>query len=207
MGVSNSLYIKYPEAKEKYFTHEMTFLEIGDQDIIFGENSGRKMRDIEKSFYQKWETIDLHERKGVTIRDLSVEKEESYLWDIVSNFGTSEHVEPEDGHYICWKNIHKWTKLGGYSIHEIPEVLSWKNHCRFYYDLNFFISFGSIGYEIIDLSLINYKGNGNLVFCLMKKIEEKNFFSAEIFKGIIKVDEGVSSIVIAPENNPKSLVF
>lgn len=207
MGVSNPLYIKYLEAREKYFTHEMELLEIGDQDIIFGENSGRKMRDIEKSFYQKWETIDLHQREGVTIRDLSVEKEESYSWDIVSNFGTSEHVEPEEGHYICWKNIHKWTKLGGYSIHEIPESGSWKNHCRFYYDLNFFRSFESVGYEIIDLCQINYKGNGNLVFCLMKKNEERDFFSTEIFKGIIKIEEGVSSTTIAAENNPKGLVF
>lgn len=185
----------------------MEFLEIGDQDIIFGENRGRKMRDLEGSYYSKWESIDLHKRSGVTIKDLSIEHTDEYLWDIVSNFGTSEHVEPKTGHYNCWKNIHEWTKIGGYSIHEIPEIGSWKDHCRFYYDFDFFRKFEKIGYIIIDLCHIEYEKNGNLIFCLMKKLEEKSFFAPIEFDSMVKIEEGTSSSVIASENNPKGLIF
>ena len=207
MGVSNLLYEKYLTVKENYFSERMEFLEIGDQDIIFGENKGRKMRDLERPYYSKWESIDLHKREGVTIKDLSVEHTEEYLWDIVSNFGTSEHVEPKTGHYNCWKNIHGWTKIGGYSIHEIPEIGSWKDHCRFYYDFDFFRKFEKIGYTIIDLCHIKYEKNGNLIFCLMKKLDEKSFFEPTEFDSMVKIEEGTSSSVIASENNPKGLIF
>jgi hypothetical protein len=207
MGVSNLLYEKYLSVKDEHFSGSMEFLEIGDQDIIFGENKGRKMRHLEGSYYSKWESIDLHKREGVTIKDLSIEHPEEYLWDIVSNFGTSEHVEPKTGHYNCWKNIHEWTKIGGYSIHEIPEIGSWKGHCRYYYDFDFFKNFEKIGYDIIDLFHIEYEKNGNLIFCLMKKIEEKEFFDLDEFNDSVKVDEGTTSSIISSENNPKGLTF
>lgn len=208
MGVSSLLYEKYLSVKESHFSESMEFLEIGDQDVIFGENRGRKMRDLEGSYYSKWESIDLHEREGVIIKDLSIGHNDEYLkWDVVSNFGTSEHVEPEIGHYNCWKNIHDWTKIGGYSIHEIPEVGSWKGHCRFYYDLDFFKRFEKIGYAIIDLCQIEYEKNGNLVFCLMKKITEKPFFDIAEFNDIITIDGDTTSSIVASENNPKGLTF
>jgi hypothetical protein len=207
MGVSNLLYEKYLSIKENYFSEDMEFLEIGDQDIIFGENKGRKMRHLEGSYYSKWESIDLHKREGVTIKDLSIEHKDEYKWDIISNFGTSEHVEPQKGHYNCWKNIHAWTKIGGYAIHEIPEIGSWKDHCRFYYDFDFFKNFEKIGYRIIDLCHIEYEGNGNLVFCLMEKMEKKPFFSCIEFDNMVKINEDTTSSVIASENNPKGLIF
>jgi len=207
MGVSNLLYEKYLLIKEKHFSEDMEFLEIGDQDVIFGENKGRKMRDIEGPYYTKWESVDLHKREGVTIKDLSVEHTDEYLWDVISNFGTSEHVEPKKGHYNCWKNIHMWTKIGGYSIHEIPEIGSWKGHCRFYYDFDFFKNFEKIGYVIIDLCQIEYENNGNLVFCLMKKVKKKSFFNQVEFDDMVKIDEGTTSLIVASENNPKGLTF
>jgi hypothetical protein len=207
MGVSSLLYEKYLHIKKSLFSKEMGFLEIGDQDIIFGEDNGKKMRNLEANDYSEWESFDLHERNGVTIKDLSIECTNDYSWDIVSNFGTSEHVEPEIGHYNCWKNMHKWTKVGGYSVHEIPEVGSWKDHCRFYYDFDFFKNFQKIGYSIIDLCHMEYEKNGNLIFCLMRKNEEKSFFTPEEFNGMVKINKETSSLVIAPENNPKGLTF
>jgi hypothetical protein len=207
MGISLQLFNKYNKIKT-LFNSNMTLLELGDQDICFNPHYGKKFRNSnEKFFYKDWKTLDLHERNGVTIKDLSILNNDIGKWDIITNFGTSEHVEPEVGHYNCWKNIHNWLFLGGYSIHELPEVGAWPNHCRYYYNEDFFNHFTKIGYEIIENSTIFYEDNGNLRFCIMKKIKDISFFSNLFFDKIVHIEKNNTSITINPENNPKGLIF
>lgn len=207
MGVSNLVFNKYNQLKSKYFNSEMRLLELGDQDMIFHPYFNFKMRQLENQNYKQWVSYDLHNREGVTIKDLSDLSEENQKWDIITNFGTSEHVEPEIGQYNCWKNMHNWLSVNGYIIHEIPEKGSWANHCRYYTDKNFFDAFTKIGYKIIENSIINYEQNGNLSFAFLKKIEQKEFFNYEFFYSIIHIDYNNSSNIIAKENNPKNLNF
>jgi hypothetical protein len=206
MGVYKELFNNYEDIKAKYFTSKMSLLELGDQDILYNAPH-TKFRDQEQQHYSKWVSIDLHNRAGVTIQDLADTTNSIGQWDIVTNFGTSEHVEPEQGHYNCWVNVHRWTKLQGYSMHDLPETNSWLGHCRFYYDLAFFSSFEKIGYQIIQLTQIPYPEQGNLIFCFMKKVKEVGFFDYETFSKMIIVDTGNNSGVVAPENNPKNLTF
>ncbi len=206
MGVYRDLFDNYSSAKAKYFTPEMSLLELGDQDIIFNDVYS-KFRDKERSYYKKWASLDLHDRAGVTALDLADVSSDIGQWDIITNFGTSEHVEPEQGHYNCWLNIHRWTKVQGYSMHDLPEVGSWPNHCRYYYNLDFFNSFTDIGYEILHTTQVPYPQQGNLVFCLMKKIKEVDFFDYNAFNKLISIDTNVNSATIASENNPKNLKF
>lgn len=204
MGISNILYEKYKDLNLD--KNNLELLELGDQEIVYGEKKGIRFRIDESVNFKEWKTLDLHERDGVYIKDLSLLDLEFKKFDIITNFGTSEHVEPESGHYNCWLNIHTWTKKGGYSIHEIPEYGSWKDHCRFYYTLEFFNSFRKIGYDIKTLELNHYPDQGNLIFCVLYKKEDSDFISYEDFYKNIRIEE-ISSSIIASENNPKGLVF
>jgi hypothetical protein len=206
MGISLQLFDKYKKIKP-LFNSNMTLLELGDQDICYNPYYGKKFREHEKSFYKEWKTLDLHNRNDVTIKDLSVLSDDMGKWDIITNFGTSEHVEPENGHYNCWKNIHDWLAVDGYSIHELPEIGSWLNHCRYYYNEEFFNHFTEIGYDIIENSAIHYEGNGNLRFCIMKKIKNVDFFSFLNFNTFVHIEKNNTSNVINAENNPKGLIF
>jgi hypothetical protein len=60
---------------------------------------------------------------------------------IITNIGTTEHVELEDGQFNCWKNLNQWLNVGGIMIHELPEAGSWEGHCRYYTTRDFFKSF------------------------------------------------------------------
>jgi hypothetical protein len=207
MGISKQLFEIYEKLKINKFNSLMKLLELGDQDIVFGNLYGTKLRNLESKNYKKWVSYDLHQRNGVTIKDLSIISDSDEKWDIITNFGTSEHVEPEIGQYNCSKNMHNWLNLNGYIVHEIPEKGSWPNHCRYYTDINFFNEFLKIGYEIIENSMIYYHGNGNLSFAVLKKIKEMDFFDYDYFMSLIYTDKNNTSNVINSENNPKNLIF
>lgn len=203
MGVSLELYNRY----NKFINENkqiVTTLELGDQEIYFGGAYGQKFRTYMRSNPNNWTTIDLHKVDGVKLKDLSIIDENFGQYDLVTNFGTSEHVEYEVGQYNCWINIHNWTKVGGYQIHEIPEWGSWKNHCRYFYTNEFFKSFENIGYSIIELNPIPYPGQGNLLYCVLKKNVEKSFFDYDTFYNLVKFDQ-ISLGSVAQMNNPKRL--
>lgn len=207
MGVSSNLYEKYLRVKSNFDASHKSVIELGDQEIIFGNLKGTKLRDLEGKFFKNWVSLDLHNVSGITLKDLSVSDPSYIKCDIITNFGTSEHVEPELGHYNCWLNIHNWLSVGGLAIHEIPEVGSWKDHCRYYYDLDFFLKFKDIGYEILNLDQVEYPGNGNLIYCEMVKIKECDFLSYECFSNIFHTNKETSYLEIDSRNNPKGLKF
>lgn len=88
-------------------------------------------------------------------------------FDLVTNFGTTEHIEPNQ--YEPFKNIHKFCKLNGVMIHEVPAVGGWNGHCKFYYDENFFLQLADENnYEIIELKRNTYEV-GDLLFAALRK--------------------------------------
>ncbi|MBN1688407.1 MAG: hypothetical protein JW893_04845 [Candidatus Omnitrophica bacterium] len=62
----------------------------------------------------------------------------------MTNFGTTEHVGPFSAQYICFRNIHDWTKVGSLMIHLVPDAVElketavWKSHGNDYYTQEFF---------------------------------------------------------------------
>jgi hypothetical protein len=199
MGISRILYSEYLDFKSKILTEDLDLLELGDQDVCFHGLDKAKFRENESNSFRKWVSLDLHNRPGVNVKDLSVIDKDFETFDIVTNFGTSEHVEPEIGHYNCWLNMHNWTKKNGYSIHEVPEIGGWKNHCRFYYTMDFFMAFKNIGYHIECLKANFYEDQGNLIFCILKKDTDLEFMSFDDFNKLIKI-ERTSSDLIAINN-------
>lgn len=83
-------------------------------------------------------------------------------FDIITNSGTTEHVEPFESQYECFNIIHDCVKVGGVSIHLVPDIdelnqhKSWLGHSSFYYSKSFFEMLAiECGYEIIANQIIN----------------------------------------------------
>ena len=204
MGITKVNYEKLSKIiSEDESSNDKIFLELGIQESQ--ENLGFKyIRDVLSSQYKEYISIDLHDINNVTICDLSEYHNNLFSADIITNFGTSEHVEYEEGQYNCWKNIHNWLKLGGIVIHEIPEVGSWPGHCRYYVDEKFFKFLENYGYSLIEFSQ-HSDNNGNLAWCVLKKIEDKDFMDYNTFIKNIHVDYLTELTSIHTLNNPKNL--
>jgi hypothetical protein len=205
MGISNILYplfLKDLEEIQKPL-RECNLIELGIQENI---QTGNFIRNELKDSFKQYLSLDLHEIDGVTKCDLSQYDPEKYNCDIITNFGTSEHVEYEDGQYNCWLNIHSWLKVGGISIHEIPKINNWSGHCRYYCDFSFFQKFQNFGYSIIKLQDNYYQSNGSLVYCVLKKIEDVNFMDKKSFFESIIIDNNINLSSINKLNNPKNLM-
>ena len=164
----------------------LKLLELGDQEII-------KLADFQYSFpnqgelkHSAWSkhyfenkgydhtSVDLKGLRGSEIRDLR-NPEEFLDWhdtfDILTNSGTTEHVEPRDSQYEWFKIIHDVVKVGGIFIHILPDAEQlmrygyWKNHCNIYYTEAFFEQLSiECGYKIIQ----NIVSTGNRAVALQK---------------------------------------
>ena len=95
-----------------------------------------------------YESIDLD--AGATLRlDLNTKQVPWRLrrsFDVVTNFGTTEHVFNQMN---CFQLIHDATKVGGAMVHMVPST-GYMWHCLFKYDPKFFLALAEAnGYEIL----------------------------------------------------------
>lgn len=185
-------------------TSHLNLLELGIQESAEGGMHFQYMQDVAKDKFYSYISLDLHDNPRVTTFDLSVHEPDAFVADIITNFGTTEHVEYEEGQYNCWQNIHNWLSVGGVGIHLLPEIGSWKGHCRYYTDMNFYREFEKYGYEVQELG--NYVDeNGNMNWCVMKKLEVKPFMDMDSFYKLMHIDSNVTFDQIHTLNNPKNL--
>ena len=96
-------------------------------------------------------SIDIHGKNGSHALDLSQWIPDPFWhdnFDIVTNFGTSEHVERQAE---CWRNIHNLGRPGAVYIHVLPQHKKYRpDHCNHFYDKEFFESLsGANGYTLI----------------------------------------------------------
>lgn len=75
-------------------------------------------------------SIDRNGLNGALPLNLSTQLPAEKAYDLVTNFGTSEHVMPCDrrGQYHCWLNIHHLCRTGGAMLHAIPHALQSAGH-------------------------------------------------------------------------------
>ncbi len=143
----------------------LRMLELGDQvvdDAGIPEETG-KAYFTNRGFHHV--SVDLNGLHGAVVRDLS--RPEQFRdwrgsWDIVTNAGTAEHVEPFDSQYECFSIIHHCLRIGGIAIHLLPDVRehdehgAWKGHCRYYYSEEFVRTLAEgCGYETLANCLIH----------------------------------------------------
>lgn len=95
-------------------------------------------------------SIDINGKDGALPLDLRLPIARPDLlgsFDLVTNFGTLEHVSRQ---YPAWKNVHELAKPGGLFLHFLPETGSWPGHCEFRYDGRFVPALAALcGYEIL----------------------------------------------------------
>jgi hypothetical protein len=168
MGL-NAAYIKFIEEAIQeglaYQTPKLHMLELGDQEIAdpkILEKTGKKYFQ-NKGFQHV--SVDLNGQNGALIKDLSKPQQfKSFFnaFDVITNAGTSEHVEPLSAQYECFEIIHSCLKAGGVAVHLVPDVVEhdvnnrWRGHCPFYYSRDFFEMLADEnGYTIFENKVIN----------------------------------------------------
>lgn len=183
-------------------------LELGDQNafnsLVNSEKINKfRIKDIMHAYFKEYHTLDL---KGSDIvkTDLSEYSPGLFKADIITNIGTSEHVELEEGQWNCWRNLHSWLNVGGIMIHELPELGGWPGHCRYYTTMEYFKSLEKCGYKILELD--THKFNiGNCIWCVVRKIEDLPFMDFETFFLNMKIERKTQIAGTIESNNPKKL--
>ena len=183
-------------------TSHLDLIELGDQNIVYPTGPELKVRDKYSKYFKSWRTLDLHNVPGVEIYDLSINHNESGKADIITNFGTSEHVEYEEGQYNCWLNIHNLLKKDGIMIHALPPFGYWPDHCRYYCDEDFFKSFEWIGYKIRLMEMMYNK----LLYCVLQKETQTDFFTMQRFLKKLYFVNFSTNDICPNTNDPKNLL-
>jgi len=155
--------------------HGKKMLELGDQVMLGEEFNERTAKEYFQNRGVLHTSVDLNGRHGAIRLDLAkpIEIPEwRNSFDIVTNFGTIEHVEPKKAQYECFKSIHYCLKVGGIAIHYLPDIDelnkngAWKNHCNNYYSHDFVNALvNNNDYELLSLKVIN----GLICPCYRKK--------------------------------------
>jgi hypothetical protein len=105
-------------------------------------------------------------------------------FDVITNYGTSEHVNDQ---YHLFKNAHDMCKVNGIIINIVPREGHWPGHCRYYYTELFKESLAeACDYELVHSALLDqgYYGppKNLLAFTFRKRREE--FISRERFRQV-----------------------
>jgi hypothetical protein len=136
---------------EKYASDWMKIIELGDQLMDIGEKTQFQRSDV---FYAKTrgmviKSIDIHGKNRALAIDLSKEAQIRFDADLLTDFGTCEHVSDL---YNALLNCHNWTKEGGLMIHANPKTGTFAGHGVSFFTMDFWRKLSEIsGYEILEL--------------------------------------------------------
>jgi SAM-dependent methyltransferase len=161
----------------------LRMLELGNQH--FHDNESHLMeRDgshIVKAWFEKrgveHVSIDTNGQDGALRRDICADLSDLGQFDIVTNFGSSEHV---DDQAKCWQAFDTLCRPGGVMVHAVPLIGHWPHHCRFRYSKGFFEELVRLnGYRKLHLSFDEHCGRDrNLIFAAMMKRSKNAFFAS-----------------------------
>jgi len=165
------------------FSNGKEMMELGSQGMDVPDIPYKVAGDYFKSLGFTHTAIDLDGRHGSMVLDLTVPLTDFYnKYDIVTNFGTSEHVENQ---FACFENVHYFCKDNGIMIHSVPLPDNWIKHCKYHYPPAFFDLLGSAcGYEICENQSFNMEGGGSkrgLVNVIFRKKGSGDFISKNNF--------------------------
>lgn len=161
---------------ERIVLSGLKMAELGNQ-LVRGEILQRPHRDdiAAKLIFEAMGVIhtsfDVNGKNGALKMDLSqpITEQHRNAYDMVTNFGTSEHVERSQ--YWVWRNIHDMCRAGGWMLHGIPEVGSWPNHGKWHYTMPRVLNLASAcGYDTRISRRFEYKEApplSRLKHCLM----------------------------------------
>lgn len=135
--------------------------------------------------------IDLSNENNCLVLDLSQQINIKKQYDLVTDFGTSEHVGDKSGKhdirsfYQCLKNKHDLCKNGGIILSNNPKTGNWAGHGFQYYTQEFYLKLAEFNNYVIH-KLGEHPAMGNTtdgweIHCILIKNNE-NFISYEEFQ-------------------------
>lgn len=117
--------------------------------------------------------IDLNGENDAKVWNLDEPVKTSRKFDLVTDYGTSEHLHDI---YMGFWNINKLTKVGGLMVHENPKRGNWPKHGNHYRTRNFYTDLENVaGYKILHLDEHPACWNmvdGWIIRCVMQKTKE-----------------------------------
>lgn len=140
----------------------LSMFELGNQRFIGGEFATGKQHFEHCGMLHT--SVDINGEDGALPLDLrrpELFSEFRCRYDVVTNLGVTEHVEPYDNQYECFSVIHDVTRPGGIMIHMVPDVEeldasgAWNGHCSIYYRKEFFTELAEkCGYTVLEDKVI-----------------------------------------------------
>lgn len=149
---------------ERHFqilSQSQSIADLGPQDLsndlkLLLKSENKDIADG-RDLYSHWAiknyiSFDLFDRRAEKV-DLNLDLMRTDSWDIVTNFGTSEHMFNQ---FAFMKNCHDLTRQGGFSLHVLP-VSSGMDHGFYNYHPTFFRSLAKANnYEILSFRYVPF---------------------------------------------------
>lgn len=224
MGITNfsisllEKVIKEPRHVSLQHYHPKSVIELGSQNLYTTNEANPPFADVwyKANGFTEYACIDLAGDNGAIKWDLSRPLPEFMDYDLVTDFGSSEHIVQmrggwrkesfhdghihsiypkeiesiERGYYNCWLNKFNLCKMGGVIISENPKQKNWPEHGYTYVDFNTYWGLSRIsGLYIVEIGEHPASGNaetGMNIWCIMKKVENL-FPSFEQFSEKVQV--------------------
>jgi hypothetical protein len=215
MGITNFSVSLLEKAVEQY--RPKTVIELGSQNLYTTIEVNPPFADTwyRSNGFEEYACIDLAGDNGAITWDLSRPLPRFMEYDLVTDFGTSEHCvqmevfesvafhgghinsiypveikDIEEGYYNCWLNKFNLCKTGGYIISENPKTGHWPEHGYTYVDFNTYWQLSRVsGLYIVEIGEHPASGNttdGYNIWCIMKKVEN-HFPDFATFKEKVQV--------------------
>lgn len=130
---------------------DKSICELGDQQFMlcfpFEELSYTRVYWKNKGW--KYLSIDLNGYGDSLMADLNENITLEEQFDIITDFGTCEHIAD---YYMAFKNVDKLCKIGGLMVHILPADNHWPNHGSWRAKRSFYIKLGRAQeYNIYDV--------------------------------------------------------
>jgi len=141
----------------------LSMFELGNQRVVTGSTFETGKQHFEH-YGMLHTSVDINGEDGALPLDLT--KPELFYdfrcrYDVLTNLGVTEHVEPIDKQYECFSIIHDVVRPGGIMIHMVPDVEeldnsgAWLDHCKIYYKKEFFTELTeACNYSILESKVI-----------------------------------------------------
>jgi hypothetical protein len=161
-------------------------IELGDQLMDVGQDTQFMRSDEYYKDKANITSVDWHGKNRALKLDLSTELKEELQGDILTDFGTIEHVSDL---YNALLNAHNFTKEGGTMIHANPKTGTYAGHGHHFFTQDFWNAVGNIcNYEVLDVYEKRPYSDENTdieVYAVFKKGKAK-FPTREVFEKATK---------------------
>jgi len=133
----------------KYAKEGCSILELGNQEMNLAESQSIFAKEYYSNLGYEHTSVDQNGRNGAIEVDLG--KPISFIgkFDIITDFGTTEHVYNA---YECLANVVKHTKDGTIIIHKNPKTKNFPGHGNHYFTLKFWEAWAELcKLEVLEL--------------------------------------------------------